>query len=91
MMGRIIEEHIKLDKEGKATGGLNERASIKGPHGYIQGYTGIAVADSLTQVIGGAGVKTSMFPKCWTINGAMQELSGEDEPLKEAIVEGDRG
>jgi hypothetical protein len=29
----------------------NESALIKGPHGYIQGYNGIAIADSKSQVI----------------------------------------
>jgi transposase len=149
LMGKIIAQHIELDKEGKAGSGLNktaasyvydkeqeerhlkrlqkklkrintfleqaepkqgsggeevksnitdnESAKIKGAHGYIQGYNGIAVADSLNQVIVaaeayGSGNENECFPEMLDqMNGAMQELSGEAEPLKEAIVEGDTG
>jgi hypothetical protein len=41
---------------------------IKGPHGYIQGYNGIAVADSANQVIitaevFGSGSESGHFPQ----------------------------
>jgi hypothetical protein len=149
LMGKIIAQHIELDKEGKEGSGLNETAAsyvydpehqkrhlerlqkklerinafleqaeprqgtggeevksnitdhesamIKGPHGYIQGYNGIAVADSKNQVIVaaeayGSGSENECFPEMLDqLNETMQELSGEDEPLKTAIVEGDTG
>jgi hypothetical protein len=45
----------------------NESAKIKGAHGYIQGYNGIAVADSKNQVIVaaeafGSGSESEHFP-----------------------------
>jgi len=54
----------------------NESARIKGPHGYIQGYNGIAVADSGNQVIIsakaiGSGPESGSFPE-------MQEFDGRN-------------
>jgi transposase len=75
----------------------NESAMIKGQRGYIQGYNGIAVADSLNQVIVaaeayGSGSENECFPEMLDqLQGTMRELSGKREPLKEAIVEGDTG
>ena len=45
-----------------------ESARIKGPHGYIQGYSGIAIADSGNHVIVaaeaiGAGAENGCFPE----------------------------
>jgi hypothetical protein len=149
LMGRIVEQHIKLDRERTGTGGLNgtaasyvydgeyqkrhlerlqkklkyidhflkraeprqgaggeevksnitdnQSAKIKGAHGYIQGYNGIAVADSLNQVIVaaeayGSGSENEYLPEMLDkLEGRMKEVSGEGEPLKEAIVEGDTG
>ena len=49
-----------------------QSARIKGPHGYIQGYNGIAIADSGNQVIIaaeviGSGPRAVVFLRCWII------------------------
>jgi hypothetical protein len=70
---------------------------IKGPHGYIQGYNGISIADSANQVIitaeaFGSGSETEHFPEMLEkLEKTMEELSGEDEPLAEALLTGDTG
>jgi hypothetical protein len=75
----------------------NERAKIKGAHGYIQGYNGIAVADSKNQVIMaaeafGSGSESEHFPgKLDRLSENMKTLTGKDRLLEEAIVEGDTG
>ncbi|WP_052297713.1 transposase [Leadbettera azotonutricia] len=54
-----IRNFILTQEERKGAGGEtvksnitdNESGKIKGPHGYIQGYNGLAVADSKNQVI----------------------------------------
>jgi hypothetical protein len=48
----------------------NESMLIKGPRGYIQGYNGIAAADSGSQIIvsaevTGSGPKAGVFLRCW--------------------------
>jgi hypothetical protein len=52
--GELKERAEKTGKDGKPVR-VNitdeESAKIKSPHGYIQGYNGIAVADSKNQVI----------------------------------------
>jgi hypothetical protein len=75
----------------------NESAKIKGPHGVIQGYNGIAIADGENQVIVAAEVAGSvhegdllpgMLDK---LKADMQTITGKDEPLENAVVLGDTG
>ena len=75
----------------------NESARIKGPHGYIQGYNGITIADSANQVIIcaeaiGSGAESGCFPKMLdSLEENMKALTGKDKPLENALVEGDTG
>ena len=75
----------------------NESALIKGPHGYIQGYNGISIADSANQVIIsaeaiGSGPESGSFPEMLkNLNENMQVISGKKKPLKKALLEGDTG
>jgi hypothetical protein len=75
----------------------NESATIKGPHGVIQGYNGIAIADSKSGVIVageafGSGPEAQCFPEMLDqLKETMQEVTGKEEPLKDALVEGDTG
>jgi transposase len=75
----------------------NESAIIKGPHGVIQGYNGIAVADSKNQIIVAAEVFGSVnegehFPHMLDeLNKSMRNISKKKEPLKGATVLGDTG
>jgi transposase len=84
-------------KEVKSNITDNESAKIKGPHGYIQGYNGLAIADSKNQVIVAAGVygsgsESEHFPEMLgQLEETMEELSGKEAPLSQAIVEGDTG
>ena len=74
-----------------------ESARIKGPHGYIQGYNGIAIADSGSQVIAaaeaiGSGAENGCFPEMLdALESNMREAGGKKEPLKKSIVLGDTG
>ena len=74
-----------------------ESARIKGPHGYIQGYNGISIADSKNQVVIaaeaiGSGAESGCFPEMLDIlNKNMQTITGKEEPLKKSIVLGDTG
>jgi len=74
-----------------------ESALIKSPHGYIQGYNGIAVADSGNQVIicaeaVGFGTESGSFPKMLdSLKENMTEITGKNEPLKKAMYLGDTG
>jgi len=75
----------------------NESALIKGPHGYIQGYNGIAIADSGSQIIVcaevvGSGPESGSFPKMLEIfEENMKTVTGKEEPLKKALLLGDTG
>jgi transposase len=75
----------------------NESARIKGPHGYIQGYNGIAIADSGNQVIVsaqaiGSGSESGCFPEMLdSLEETMEMVTGKKNPLKKALVEGDTG
>ena len=75
----------------------NESALIKGPHGYIQGYNGIAIADSGNQVIItaqaiGSGAESGCFPQMLdSLEENMKKATGKKEPLKNALVQGDTG
>jgi transposase len=102
---KYLDDFLKTAKERKGTGGEevksnvtdNASAKIKGAHGYIQGYNGIAVADSANQVIVaaeayGSGSESEYFPEMLdNLKETMKGLSGEEEPLEDAIVEGDTG
>lgn len=75
----------------------NESARIKSPHGYIQGYNGIAIADSGSQVIVsaeviGSAAESGCFPDMMdNLEKNMKMVSGKEKPLKKALVEGDTG
>jgi transposase len=75
----------------------NESAKIQGPHGVIQGYNGIAVADSKNQVIIAAeaygGVyEGEHFPEMLDqLETAMQGITKKKRPLRKAVVLGDTG
>lgn len=75
----------------------NDSAKIKGPHGYIQGYNGITIADSGNQVILsaqaiGSGSEGGSFPQMLdSLDGNMKTLTGKEKPLKKSLVEGDTG
>jgi hypothetical protein len=75
----------------------NESALIKSPHGYIQGYNGIAMVDSGSQVIVcaeavGSGPESGSVPKMLDkLEENMQKVTGEEKPLKDSLVEGDTG
>jgi len=74
-----------------------ESARIKGPHGYIQGYNGIAIADSGNQVVIsaeaiGSGAESGCFPEMLdSLEENMKTLTGKEKPLKKALLEGDTG
>jgi hypothetical protein len=74
-----------------------ESAKIKGPHGYIQGYNGIAAADSANQVIVaaeafGSGPEAKSFPDMLDLMDAnMKAVTGKEKPLENALVEADTG
>jgi hypothetical protein len=110
-MERIAKKLAKLDaflaraEPRKGDGGSevqsnitdNESAKIKGAHGYIQGYNGIAVADSANQVIVaadaiGSGSESGCFPEMLDkLEAAMKEATGPEKPLRDALVTGDTG
>ena len=70
----------------------NESGTIKGPHGIIQGYNGIAVTDSKNQVIVAAKAYGSVyegqyFPEMLEkTERSMREVKGKENPLKGAII-----
>jgi transposase len=75
----------------------NQSALIKSPHGYIQGYNGIAVADSGSQIIVCAEVtgnvsESGRFPEMLDqLEENMRTITGKKKPLKGSLVEGDTG
>jgi hypothetical protein len=75
----------------------NESARIKGPHGYIQGYNGIAVADSGNQVIisaeaVGSGPEAGSFTKMLdSLEENMRAVTGKKKPLKKSLCLADTG
>jgi stalled ribosome alternative rescue factor ArfA len=75
----------------------NESAKIQGPHGVIQGYNGIAVADSKNQVIVAAEVYGGVyegehFPEMLDrLEAAMEGITQKKKPLRKAIVLADTG
>ena len=75
----------------------NESARIKGPHGYIQGYNGISIADSGNQIVIsteviGSGAEGGCFPQMLdNLETNMKTVTKKKHPLKDAIVLGDTG
>jgi hypothetical protein len=100
---KYIDNFLAGAEERKGAGGEevksnitdNQSAMIKGAHGYIQGYNGIAVADSKSQVIVaaeafGSGSESEHFPAMVdSLQETMGGLTGEERLLEAAIVEGD--
>jgi transposase len=70
----------------------NESGKIKGPHGMIQGYNGLAAADGKNQVIVAAGAYGSAAEGPYfaemvdKIKTNMQGITEKEEPLKKAII-----
>jgi transposase len=74
----------------------NESARIKGPHGYIQGYNGIAIADSGSQIIvcaqASGSSESGNFPKMLeSLEENMKTVTGKKKPLKKSLCLGDTG
>jgi len=75
----------------------NESARIKGPHGYIQGYNGIAIADSGNQVIVaaeaiGSGAESGCLPGMLdNLETNMRKVTKKKQPLEKSLVLGDTG
>ena len=75
----------------------NESGFIKSSKGYIQGYNGVAIADSGNQIIivaevTGTVAESGMFVEMLDrLEENMKEVTGKEEPLKKALVEGDSG
>jgi len=74
-----------------------ESARMKGPHGYIQGYNGIAIADSGNQIIVaaeaiGSGAESGCLPGMLdNLEANMKKVTGKKQPLKKSIILGDTG
>ena len=96
----FLETHEeRLGKSGeiiKSNVTDNESGKIKGPHGVIQGYNGIAVADSKNQVIVAANAYGSVSEKQYfpemleKTERSMRAIRGEN-PLKGTVMLGDNG
>ena len=75
----------------------NESGFIKSSKGYIQGYNGVAIADSGNQIIvsaevTGSGPESGIFPEMLDkLNENMKKITGKEKPLKKALVTGDTG
>jgi transposase len=75
----------------------NESAFIQSSHGYIQGYNGIAIADSGNQIIVSAeaigfGSEGGCFPRMLdNLEENMKLVTGKENPLKKALIAGDTG
>jgi hypothetical protein len=98
-----ILEFLRTNEDRRGAGGEivksnitdNESGKIKGPHGVIQGYNGIAVADTKNQVIVAANAYgsvgegqyfTEMLERTET---NMREVTGKKDPLKGTVMLGD--
>jgi hypothetical protein len=99
-----LNEFLKKAEPRKGTSGEevqsnitdNESAKIKGPHGYIQGYNGIGIADSGNQIIVAAEATGSSESGNFTgmlksLEKNMEKISGKEEPLKKSLCLGDTG
>jgi len=95
-----ILEFIKTHEDRRGAGGEiiksnvtdNESGKIKGPHGVIQGYNGIAVVDGENQVIVagnayGSVAEGQYFPEMLEkAERSMKAVRGEKKPLKGTIM-----
>ena len=95
-----ILEFIQTHEERKGAGGEiiksnitdNESGTIKGPHGVIQGYNGIAVVDSKNQVIVagnayGTVAEGQYFSEMLEkTEGSMREVKGKENPLEGTVI-----
>jgi hypothetical protein len=102
---RQLEEFLKYAEPKLGVSGAEvqtsvtdpQSAKIKGPHGYIQGYNGIAVADSGNQVIVcakavGSGPESGAFPEMMDrLEATMEVVSGKEKPLKGTLSLADTG
>jgi hypothetical protein len=102
---RKVDEFLKTAEPKKGVSGAEvqtnvtdpESARIKSPHGYIQGYNGIAMADSGNQVIisaeaVGSGPEAGSFPKMLeSLEVNMRKITKKKKPLKKSLVLGDTG
>lgn len=95
----LAESEPKRGPSGEIQSNItdNESARIKSPHGYIQGYNGIAISDAKNQVIVcaeaiGSGPEAGCFPSMLNnLEKTMQLLTNKDTPLKKSLLEGDTG
>ena len=75
----------------------NESGFIKSAKWYVKGYNGVTIADSSNQIIIAAEVtgtvaESGIFPEMLDrLEENMKMISGKEEPLKKALVEGDTG
>ena len=75
----------------------NESGKIKGPHGVIQGYNGIAVADDKNQIIVAANAYGSVAEGQYfsqmldRTNENMKKIIRKEKPLEGTIMLGDNG
>jgi hypothetical protein len=95
-----ILEFIKTHEDRRGAGGEiiksnvtdNESGKIKGPHGVIQGYNGIAVVDSENQIIVAGNVYGSVaegqyFPEMLEkTEKNMKKVNGDKKPLERTIM-----
>jgi len=99
-----LDGFLKAAEAKKGTSGVevqsnitdNESAKIKGPHGYIQGYNGIAITDSGNQIIVSAEAsgfsESGNFPNMLeSLEENMKAISGKKKPLKKSLCLGDTG
>ena len=99
-----LDEFLRYAEPKRGAGGQEvqtnitdpQSAKIKGPHGYIQGYNGITIADSGNQVIicakavgtAESGSFSGMLEK---LENNMKMLTGKEEPLKKSLCLADTG
>ena len=89
------KEEKKIGESGKEVQSNvtdNESAKIKGPHGVIQGYNGIAIADSKAQVIVaseafGTDYEGGAFGNMLTnLESNLKAVSGKENPLEQSLL-----
>jgi hypothetical protein len=85
-----------MGKEVQSNRTGNERKKKKSPHGYIQGYNGIAVADSGNQIIVSAEAtgssESGIFPKMLDkLEENMKKATEKKRPLEGSLCTGDTG
>ena len=99
-----LKEFLKMAEPKKGASGDevqsnitdNESAKIKGPHGYVEGYNGIAIADSGNQIIvsaeaTGLSESANFSNMLKNLEGNMKTITGNNEPLKKSLCLGDTG